>query len=130
MKSKTLNISIDRDPRKVYGFVSNLENLPKWAPAFCLSIKKSGGAWIAQTPQGPMKIHIAPKNCFGILDHTVIPAPGKKVFVPMRVVPAGKGCLILFTLFRHPGMSAKQFATDARLVRRDLRSLKSVLESR
>lgn len=130
MKSRTLNILIDRDPQKVYGFASNLKNLPKWAPTFCLSIKKSGGAWIAQTPQGPVKIRIAPKNRFGILDHTVIPAPGKEVFVPMRVVPSGKGCLVLFTLFQHPGMSAKQFAADSRLVRRDLKTLKSVLEKK
>lgn len=129
MKSRTLNITIHRNPKEVYHFVSDLKNLPKWATAFCLSIKKSGKVWIAQTPQGPVKIRIAAKNRFGVLDHTVIPAPGKEIFVPMRVVPNGKGSEVLFTLFQHPGMSAKQFSADSRLVRRDLKTLKNVLEA-
>lgn len=56
MKSKTLSISINRDPRKVNEFVSNPENLPKWAKAFCRSIKKSNGEWVVETLEGPVKI--------------------------------------------------------------------------
>jgi hypothetical protein len=74
--------------------------------AFCRSIKKTSGEWIIETPQGPVKIKIAPKNDFGILDHTVIPAPGVEVFVPMRVVPNSSGSEVIFTLFQQPGMSA------------------------
>lgn len=48
-KSKTLSISINCAAGKVYEFVSNLENLPKWAKTFCLSIKRSGKEWIAET---------------------------------------------------------------------------------
>ncbi len=94
MKSKILTISINSNPQSVYEFVSNLENLPKWAKTFCRStpflknikdgailamkyfskerkVKKSNGEWIIETPQGPMGIRITPKNDFGILDHTV-----------------------------------------------------------
>jgi hypothetical protein len=31
MISRTISVSIERDPRTVYEFVLNLENLPKWA---------------------------------------------------------------------------------------------------
>jgi hypothetical protein len=41
--SRTLSVSIDCHPDKAYGFVSNPETLPKWATAFCKSVRKSNG---------------------------------------------------------------------------------------
>lgn len=75
-----------------------------------------------------MKIRFAEKNDFGVLDHYVTPAQGVEVYVPMRVVPNGSGSEVIFTLFKTPEMSDKQFAEDAGMVERDLKTLKSVLE--
>jgi len=41
------------------------------------------------------------------------------------VVPNGTGSELMFTLFERPGMT---LAEDARLVERDLRTLKTLLE--
>ena len=128
MKSKTLTIFINCNPKKVYEFVSNLENLPKWAKTFCQSVEQSKGEWMIETPQGTVKIKIAPKNEFGILDHTVIPAPGVEVFVPMRVVPNGSGSEVIFTLFQQPDMSDENFSKDQGMVEQDLATLKQVIE--
>ncbi len=128
LKSRTLGVSIARDPGRVCAFVANLENLPKWATTFCLSIERAGGAWIAQTPQGPVTIRIASRNELGVLDHYVSPSPGVEVYVPMRVVPSGSGSEVLFTLFRRPEMTDAQYAEDQRLVEQDLATLKRVLE--
>ena len=128
MKSKTLTISINCKSAKVYEFVSNLENMPRWAKTFCRSIKKSDGEWVIETPQGLMGIRIAPRNDFGILDHAVAPAPGVEVFVPMRVVPNGDGSEVIFTLFQQPGMSDQDFTRDQGMVEQDLATLKQVME--
>ena len=128
MKSQTLSVSIECSPREVYDFVSNLANLPKWATAFVKEIKKSGNEWIVQTPQGPVTFRMAARNDFGVLDHTVIPAPGVEFFVPMRVVANGSGSEVIFTLFRQPDMTDENFARDQELVRRDLDTLKKLLE--
>ena len=40
-KSQTLTTAIACAPKKVYAFVSNPENMPKWAKTFCRSIRKS-----------------------------------------------------------------------------------------
>ena len=37
--SRTLSVSIDCHPAKVHEFVLNPESLPKWAQAFCKSVK-------------------------------------------------------------------------------------------
>ena len=128
LKSRTLSVSINCDPGRVYEFVSKPENLPKWAKMFCRSIKKSNGKWIAETPQGPVKVRFTGKNNFGVLDHYVNPGPGVEVFVPMRVVPNGSGSEVIFTLFQLAGMSGEKYAEDIRWVELDLRSLKGIME--
>ena len=128
MKSKTLTVYINSNPQEVYEFVSNLQNMSKWAKTFCRSIKKSNGEWLIETPQGPMGIRIAPKNDSGILDHTVIPAPGVEVFVPMRVVQNGRGSEVVFTLFQQSGMTDQDFAKDQGMVEQDLATLKQIME--
>lgn len=128
MISTTLNVLINRGPKSVYEFVSDLSNLPKWAPAFCRSIKKDGDDWLAQTPQGQVRMKIAPRNDFGILDHYIMPTPGTEIHVPMRVFPNGKGSEVLFTLMRRPDMTDDQFHADQDLVRQDLSTLKQTLE--
>ena len=128
MKSKTLSISIKADPKKVYAFASNLENLPKLAKAFCRSIKKAEGDWIIESAQGPLKVRITPPNPFGILDHTVLPPGAPEVFVPMRVVANDEGSEVFFTLFRRPEMTDVQYAEDERLVGLDLAGLKTAME--
>jgi hypothetical protein len=129
MKARTLTVSINREPGAVYAFASNLEHLPKWATAFARSIKRSGGEWVIETEQGPVKVRMAPKNDMGVLDHYVSPAPGVEVYVPMRVVANGPGSEVIFTIFQYPDMSDEQFNRDIGLVERDLNSLKRVLEA-
>ncbi|MGH7381790.1 MAG: SRPBCC family protein [Candidatus Methylomirabilales bacterium] len=128
LKSRTLSVSINCDPKKLYEFVSKPENLPKWAKMFCRSIKKSKGEWIVETPQGPVKVKFSKRNDFGILDHYVSPSPGVEVFVPMRVVPNGSGSEVLFTLFQPVGMSDEKHAEDIRWVEQDLRNVRSIGE--
>jgi hypothetical protein len=86
-KSKTLSITINRDSSAVYEYVLNPENLPKWAKMFCRSVKQSdSGEWIAQTQQGLMKLSIAKRNNFGVLDHHLSKYSGVEVFIPLRVM--------------------------------------------
>jgi hypothetical protein len=128
LKSETLSVTIACPPRKVYEFVSNPENLPRWAAGLGKSVRKSDAGWVVEMPQGPVQIRFAEKNDFGVLDHYVTPASGAEVYVPMRVVPNGSGSEVIFTLIKTSEMSDEQFAEDAGMVERDLKALKSVLE--
>jgi hypothetical protein len=85
--------------------------------------------WVAETQQGPVRIRFSERNGFGILDHWVSPEPGLEIHIPMRVIPNGDGCELVFTLFRQPGMSEEEFAADAEWVMRDLTVLKNLLEA-
>jgi hypothetical protein len=129
MPSITLSVAIACGARRVYEFAADPTNLPHWATTFFRSVRQDGDEWAVDTPQGPFRLRVAPTNALGVLDHTVIPADGAEVFVPMRVVANGSGSLVLFTLFRRPEMSDGGFAQDLRLVEHDLQTLKRVLEA-
>ncbi|MBI2355294.1 MAG: SRPBCC family protein [Deltaproteobacteria bacterium] len=128
LTSRTLGVSIGCPPDQVYEFVSNPENLPKWAKGLGKSVRKSGGGWLVDTPQGPAKVRFAERNRLGVLDHYVTTAQGIEVYVPLRVIANGSGSELLFTLFRLPGMSDEQYAADQQLVEQDLKTLKEILE--
>ena len=113
LRSTTLSVSIKCPSRRVYAFISDGANLPKWGTTFVKSIRESRGAWIAHTPQGPVTIRLAKKNSQGIIDHWVRPSDGPEVFVPMRVVSNGRGSEVLFTIFRQPHMSDESYANES-----------------
>ena len=128
LASRTLSVSIGRHPGKVYEFVSDPENLPKWAKGLGKSVKKQGTDWIVDTPQGPMKFRFVEKNNFGVLDHYVTTASGIEIYVPMRVLANGTRSEVIFTLFRLPDMTDEKYAEDMKLVEQDLQTLKDLLE--
>lgn len=125
-----ISVSINRTPGEVHAFVSNPENLPKWATGLGGSIKNVQGEWIADSPMGKVRIRFAEKNTFGILDHEVILESGEAINNPMRVIANGKGSEIFFTLVRRPEMSDEKFEEDAAWVAKDLRILKGLLEGK
>ena len=128
--TRIISISIARDPRDVYDFVSNPVNLPRWASGIGASIKNINGEWVADTPNGPVKVRFVPRNDLGVLDHYVTIAPGVEVYVPLRVIPNGSGSELTFTLFRQPDMTDQKFKEDAEWVLRDVTKLKEILEQR
>jgi hypothetical protein len=92
------------------------------------SLKKVNGEWVAEAPEGQVKVRFTERNDFGILDHYVAIRPGVEVYIPMRVIANGAGSEVMFTVFRLPGMTDDTFARDVEWVERDLRALKALLE--
>ena len=129
LTSKTLTVSIDRPPDDVYAFVTNVQNLPRWATSFVRSVRQTPDGWIAETVEGPAGFEYVRGNEFGVLDHVVRPAPGVEIHVPMRVVRNGGGSEVIFTLIQFAGMPPEKFQGDISMVQRDLATLKRFLES-
>lgn len=128
-QSRNLSVSINRDAGDVYNFISVPENFRLWASGLGKALQKVNGEWVAETPEGPVKVRFSERNELGVLDHWVSPKPGLQIYIPMRVIPNGSGSELIFTLFRLSDMSDEKFAADAEWVMRDLSSLKNLLES-
>jgi hypothetical protein len=121
--AKHISVSINRSAALVYEFVSNPENLPKWAVGLSGSITRVNEEWIAESPMGTVKVKFAENNKFGVLDHDVTLPSGVKVYNPMRVLPNKDGSELVFTLYRRPDISDQEFAADAKAVQNDLAKL-------
>jgi hypothetical protein len=120
---------IDRPASEVYAYASNPANLPDWAPGLGTGVERRDGDWFVTTPGGPVKVTFAPANDFGVLDHEATFPDGQTFLNPMRVVPFGDGCEIVFSVRRAPGTSDDDFRRDVGLVTEDLARLKRILES-
>ena len=126
---QTLSISIERPFATVYEFLAIPENFPRWASGLASGLNRVNDEWIAQTPEGPLRVKFTAHNPFGVADHYVVPESGSSIYIPMRVIANGSGSELIFTLFRQPDMSDEKFAADAAWVRRDLQTLKELLEA-
>jgi hypothetical protein len=106
------------------------ESFPLWASGLSDSgLEQAGEVWRAQGPEGPVTIRFTPHNPFGVMDHWVDLGAGREIYMPLRVIGNGDGCLVTLTLFRQPEMTDETFAADAAWVARDLQTLKGLAES-
>ena len=62
------------------------------------------------------------------MDHWVDTGTGPAIHVPLRVVENGEGAEVILTLYRQPDMDEERFSADIKLVNRDLRALKNLIE--
>lgn len=125
-EATTVSVTIHRPPADVYAFVADLGNLPLWS--FFSTATEVDGTWRLGTSRGEVILRLAAANDLGVLDHDVETPDGRRIYIPMRVVPNGDGSEVLFTAFRQPGMSDEEYAADIAQVETDLANLKSLLE--
>ena len=130
-RSRHISIGIERPIAEVYDFVADPLNLPRWAAGLAgSSVERDGRQWFTESPMGRITFTFTPHNDFGVLDHDVTLPTGETVHNPLRVIPDGDGCEVVFTLRQRPGMSDDDFARDADAVTRDLATLRSLVETR
>jgi ketosteroid isomerase-like protein len=125
---RSVSVSIRRSPREVYAFISNGENIPRWAAGLGTTVRRAGDEWLASGSIDSVRVRFTAPNDLGVADHDVTLPSGVTVHNPMRVVPNGVGSTVIFTLLRQPGVSEQQFEEDAQAVARDLGTLKAMLE--
>ena len=120
---------IARPADAVYRYAADPANLAHWAPGLGTAVEQVDGEWFVDSPMGRVRVTFAPPNEFGVLDHEVTLPTGEAFLNPMRVVPYGKGCEVVFSVRRFPGVTDDEFARDSGLVAADLARLKQILEA-
>lgn len=125
---RVITLAIEKPADEVYAFASHPQHLTQWAAGIGTQITPDGDRWRLSTPGGDAFLRFEPANPHFVLDHWVTTPAGQEVYVPMRVVPNGDGCQVVFVLYQQPGMNEDQFAQDAQLVENDLKTLKALLE--
>lgn len=128
--ARVVHVSVDRNWRAVYAFASDPENMRHWASSLAAGLKRDGDDWIGDGgPLGDIRIRFAPSNDLGVIDHVVTLPDGTAVHNALRVTPNNDGAEIAFTVLRQPDQDDAAFEGDVAHVRKDLRTLKALLEA-
>jgi hypothetical protein len=124
-----VSTSINRPAGDVYDYAANPVNLSSWAAGLAQQdVQLIDGQWVVDSPMGRVVVAIAAKNDFGVVDHDVTLPAGETIRNPMRVIPNGDGCDVVFTVRRRSGMSETDFAGDVDAVAADLAALRALME--
>ena len=115
----------------MYAFVSDPRNLPAWAAGLAeQEVEHVDDEWVVRSPMGRVTVAFAPANAFGVADHDVTLPSGEVVTNPLRVIPNGSGCDVVFTVRHRKGVSRAEFAADIDTVTADLATLRALMEQR
>ena len=128
-QSVHVSTTIDCPAADVYDYAQNPANLATWAAGLAdRDVQLVDDQWVVASPMGRVIVAFAPSNDFGILDHDVTLPDGATVRNPMRVIPNGDGCDVVFTVRRRTGMSDTDLAADVEAVTADLAALRTLME--
>lgn len=128
MRADTRTISIEADPVRVVEFLSDPDNLPRWAVGFAKAVRQTPDGWIVETGSGDVPIRIAADAVAGTVDFRMTPAPGLDVLAASRAIPRGPATEYVFTQFQAPGMPDEVFEKNVAALGHELTVLKALLE--
>ena len=112
MCADTQTITLPVSAEEAFAFLAEPENLPRWAVGFARGIRREGDAWIVQTAQGQMPLHVVADAAQGTIDFHMGVAPGLEAVAYSRVVPNDSSAEYVFTQFQLPGMADEVFAAQ------------------
>lgn len=125
---QSIEMLIRRTADEVYAFAHQPQNFALWASGLGGELTRDRRQWRALGPEGWITVRFSPPNPYGVLDHWVRPDGADEIHIPLRVLPVGRNALVSLTLIRQHNTTDDAFARDVAWVRRDLDSLRSILE--
>lgn len=127
MQIKTVPVILTTPRRDAFNYLSNVENLPKWAIEFCRKLRTVNGQHKIVTcdPEAPeLYFSIRADYESGVIDMLAGPAPDRLWIFPTRVVDLPDGnCVYLFTMIQSPGLSDGKFEQQHQSLQRELENL-------
>jgi uncharacterized protein YndB with AHSA1/START domain len=109
---------------RVFAYLADVENLPRWATEFARELKVVDGRYKVVNGLGEFFFELRAHEETGVVDMLAGPEPDQLALFPARVVPLGDdSCAFTFTMFRGPGQSEKLFESQYASLLRELANL-------
>ena len=130
MKVQTQAIRVKAAAEKTYAVVSNIENLPKWATEFCLTLNKVGADYKVGTPMGEIFFRIDADAKSGIVDMWGGPTKEQMMRWPARVIDDNQGgAVFTFTVIQSPGQPDQAFEGQVQSLNHELENIRKAIET-
>jgi len=130
MPTETLTVTIDAPVEVVTTDLADPAAQPEWATEFFSSpaVQGADDVWTVNVPMmgGEVTMKIDADIACGRIDMYLAPAGAPfGPPLPVRVIPNGDGCDVLFTLARFPGQPDDQWTEGLASMQRELLKLKN-----
>ena len=113
MINRTVTAVLDTPREEVFAFLSNVDNLPKWATDFAQELKYEDGQAKVVNGLGEFYVRIDADAKTGVIDMYAGPSEAELALFPTRVVALGDSkSAYSFTMFKAPGMPDELFESQ------------------
>jgi hypothetical protein len=113
MQARTVTTVLEAPRDAVFGYLSEIENLPRWATEFARELRYENGWAKVVNGLGEFYFTIEADPDTGVIDMYAGPSPDELALFPTRVVELGGGATAYsFTMFQQPGMPEELFESQ------------------
>ena len=124
MKSRTVTTVLPAPPNRVFAYLSDIENLPRWATEFARELKVVDGRHKVVNGLGEFFFEIHADAETGVIDMLAGPDEDQLALFPTRVVALGEDrSAFTFTMFRWPGQPEDLFESQHRSLQREFENI-------
>jgi hypothetical protein len=129
MQARTVTTVLDAPKADVFGYLSRIENLPKWASEFARELKYEDGRAKVVNGLGELFFSIDADESTGVIDMYAGPTEDELGVFPSRVValPADRSAYT-FTMFQAPGMPDELFESQYRSLLREFENIRRAFD--
>ena len=124
MRSETVTTVLPAPPERVFDYMSDVENLPRWATEFARELRRDGDRSIVRNNLGELVFEIRADERTGVIDMLAGPSEDELAVFPTRVIglPDGSSAYS-FTMFQGPGMPDELFDSQHASLRREFENI-------
>ncbi len=124
MRSRTVTAVFPAPKERVFEYMSDIDNLPRWATEFARELKVVDGRHVVVNGLGEFVFKIESDADTGVVDMYAGPTEDELGVFPTRVVELpGGASAYTFTLFQAPGMPDELFDSQYESLRREFENL-------
>ncbi len=124
MRIATVTTVVDAPRNEVFDYLSDIDNLPRWATEFARELKREGGDYKVVNGLGEFFFEIRADRNSGVIDMFAGPTKEERALFPERAVglPDGRTAFS-FTMFQAPGMPDELFESQYASLRREFTNI-------
>ena len=125
MEARSAAITVDAPAERVFEYLSNVENLPRWATEFARELRSDDGRYVVVNGLGEFVFTLEADEATGVIDMYAGPSEDELALFPTRVVPLpGDRSAFTFTMFRGPEMPEDRFEAQHASLLRELENVR------
>jgi hypothetical protein len=125
---RTVTAVLPAPRERVFAYLSEVENLPRWATEFARELKVVDGRYKVVNGLGEFFFEIRADEETGVIDMLAGPSEDRMALFPSRVVELpGGGSAYTFTMFQAPGQPDEQFEGQYASLIRELENIRREL---